>query len=78
MRTQELLSALAQGGSVQVNISKKGCTVQLLHFPYIVRSAGSIFKAAFEVAKHLTATDHMKDETREALKAYDRRTETLI
>jgi len=77
MRTQEILDALAQGGSVQVTVTADCCTVLLLHFPYIARQGKSVFDAAFQVAKHLAATDHMQDETREALEAYDRRTEIL-
>ncbi|KKL59630.1 hypothetical protein LCGC14_2213410 [marine sediment metagenome] len=77
MRTQEILDTLAQGGTVQVNITKKCCTVKLLYFPYIVRYGNSVFDAAFKVAKHLTETSPPDGVLIEALKAFQRRKETL-
>jgi len=84
MRTQEILEALSADGSVLIAINRSegferdSCTVELDFHPFIKQVGETVFEAAFKVAKELADYPGTPIRVREALKAYDRRTETLI
>jgi len=94
MRTNELLSALGAEGTVTVTISRSedldlpscseeglelpSCTVKVDYHPYVYHKGATVFDAALKVAKELAGYPGTPIRVREALKAFDRRTETLI
>jgi uncharacterized protein YjhX (UPF0386 family) len=75
MREQELLNALAKGGTVTLTISEGRCVVQLRYYPYIMRAGTSVFDAVFQVSSQLMEHSFIPATVRKALVAYDQRTE---
>jgi len=79
MRTTELLNALAEAEpGIGCTVTSGSASVTTLYAPPLKGEGTTLFAAAFQLAKKLTAHSQCPSAVNTALHMYDRHTERLI